>query len=159
MKELSIEAKARRYDEAIKVAADIKAGTATYITDWTPVIEAIFPELRESEDERIRKELIDFLEYYRLNNVLDSKTTLLLTDSVALLEKQGEQKQELLTKEKALKNYPFIEQNPVPKFKIGDTMRTLQEAKDVRKRKSSGKYRRKLRYRILDAEKNEIVML
>ena len=36
---------------------------------------------------------------------------------------------------------------------------TLQEAEDVRKRKSSGRYRRKLRYRILDAEKNEIVML
>ena len=55
-------------------------------------LQGIFPELKESEDEKIRKELIDFLEYYRLNNVLDSKTISLLTDSVAWLEKQGEQK-------------------------------------------------------------------
>jgi len=40
------------------------------------------------------------------------------------LEKQGEQKKELLTKEKALKNSPFVEQKPTdkvePKFKVGD---------------------------------------
>lgn len=36
---------------------------------------------------------------------------------------------------------------------------TLSEAEDVRKKKSSGRYHRKLRYRILDTEKNEIVKL
>ena len=37
---------------------------------------------------------------------------------------------------------------------------TLLEAADVRKKQSSsGRYHRKLRYRILDAEKNEIVKL
>jgi len=59
----------------------------------------------ESEDERIRKELIDFLEYYRLNNVLDSKTIFLLTDSVAWLEKQGE-KDKFIEKElECIKGY------------------------------------------------------
>lgn len=36
---------------------------------------------------------------------------------------------------------------------------TLSEAEDVRKKKSSGRYHRRLRYRILDAEKNKIVGL
>ena len=55
------------------------------------VAEKYFPELKESEGEKIRKDLIDFLEYYRLNNVLDSKTISLLTDSVDWLEKQSKQ--------------------------------------------------------------------
>ena len=61
MKKLTIEQKAQRYDEAIKVAKDIRNGKATYIPDGTPVIEALFPELKEPEDERIRKSLIDML--------------------------------------------------------------------------------------------------
>lgn len=55
------------------------------------VAEKYFPELKESEGEKIRKELIDFLEYYRLNNVLDSKTISLLVDSVDWLENQSKQ--------------------------------------------------------------------
>jgi len=34
---------------------------------------------------------------------------------------------------------------------------TLSEAEDVRKKKSSGRYHRKLKYRVLDARKNEII--
>ena len=34
---------------------------------------------------------------------------------------------------------------------------TLSEAEDVRKKKSSGRYHRRLRYRILDTIKNEII--
>ena len=60
------EEKAKRYDKAIKVAADIKAGTATYITDGTPVVDAIFPELKESEDERA------WLINYLSNRILNS---------------------------------------------------------------------------------------
>lgn len=85
----------KKYKEAIE-----RAKAIYYQGSYKPDIAAtiaktlqnIFPELAESEDERIRKELIDFLEYYRLNNVLDSKTISLLTGSVAWLEKQGEQK-------------------------------------------------------------------
>jgi hypothetical protein len=90
MKELNIEEKAQRYDDAIERAKGVikQNPLMEYLKKG---IEYIFPELKESEDERIRKELIDFLEHYRLNNVLDSKTIFLLTDSVAWLEKQGEQ--------------------------------------------------------------------
>jgi len=86
MKELSIEEKAKRYDEA--KARMSRAWNDNRCT--LGFMNEIFPELKESDDERIRKELIDFLEYYRLNNVLDSKTLFLLTDSVVWLEKQGE---------------------------------------------------------------------
>ena len=59
---MTIEEKARAYDEALKrakaaidVAADkdLVKGVAT----------TIFPELRESEDERIRKEIVEFIEW------------------------------------------------------------------------------------------------
>ena len=59
MKELSIEEKAKAYDEAIKKMK-------SYVVDefgCTRIkVANIFPELKESEDERIRKELICFLE-------------------------------------------------------------------------------------------------
>jgi len=102
MKELSIEEKAKRYDEAIEKARNIVNSINVGLIGKDS-FESVFPELKESEDERIRKELIDFLEYYRLNNVLDSKTVFLLTDSVAWLERQGEQKS-------------------FAKYKVGDTI-------------------------------------
>ena len=95
MKELSIKEKAKRFDEAIKVAADIKAGTATYITDVTPVIEAIFPELKESEDEltwlkRFIKEEIDCL-FIDIRDSEDHVKLKNLQRSLAWLERKGEQ--------------------------------------------------------------------
>lgn len=58
---MTIEQKAEAYDKAIKVAKDIRNGKATYISNGTLVIEAIFPELKENSDEEIRKELTEFL--------------------------------------------------------------------------------------------------
>jgi len=52
MKELTIEQKAKAYDEAYKKVA-IRFGSN--------VADEIFPELAESDDERIRKELIEFV--------------------------------------------------------------------------------------------------
>ena len=132
MKELSVEEKAKRYDEAIKVAADIKAGTATYITDGTLVIDAIFPELTESEGGRIRKALIEHFKWnvQQILNDFDNKEVL------DWLEKQGEiikewsemkmnniqtELQEMVDlKQKTEQG----EQKPIdkvkPKFKVGD---------------------------------------
>ena len=91
MKELSIEEKAKAYDEAIKVAEKYHNGTLK------DVMETIFPELAESEDERMRKELICFLETEIPQcNARDKY--------IAWLEKQGEQKHE----------------TPIPRFNIGD---------------------------------------
>lgn len=55
------EEKAKRYDEAIERARALNNGEAVNIKIGTTTCEYIFPELKESEDERIRKELIDFV--------------------------------------------------------------------------------------------------
>ena len=85
MKELSIEQKARRYDEAIKKAESLYK-VSEPMSGCNVIIETLFPELKESEDERIKKELIDFVKS-RLAGFHDCKR---FTD---WLEKQGEQKQ------------------------------------------------------------------
>ena len=78
------EEKARRYDEAIIKA---KALYGQPLVDNT-LLETIFPELAESEDERIRKALIFYLgdmpEDTELRNGVTNR------DVFAWLEKQGE---------------------------------------------------------------------
>lgn len=78
---MTTEEKARRYDEALSKAKDVY----TYYCDdreQLRKIESIFPELKQSEDEKIRKSLIDMLKN-------DEKCYL---KEIAWLEKQGEQK-------------------------------------------------------------------
>ena len=52
MKELSIEEKAKRYDEAIERAKEWFKPEEP--DSYTCIVESIFPELKESEDDRIR---------------------------------------------------------------------------------------------------------
>lgn len=82
---MTIEQKAIAYDEAIKRAKKWRnAPNADKIpTLSTRVIEEIFPELKESEEERIRKELIDFVKS-RLAGFPQCEKF------IAWLEKQGE---------------------------------------------------------------------
>ena len=58
MKQLSIEEKAKRYDEAIKLAKD-----SFIYPDYPGFIRAdvVFPEIKESEDERIRKGILHLI--------------------------------------------------------------------------------------------------
>lgn len=56
------EEKAKAYDEAFKRAKDCHTDGLSLHQPVRDVIEHIFPELKESENERIRKELICFLE-------------------------------------------------------------------------------------------------
>ena len=90
MKELSIEQKAKAYDEAKYIMKKyIESGNAGVIAENT--IKKAFPELAEPEDERIRKEIIEQI------NLLKSATLSDLKDKqfnswLAWLEKQGEQK-------------------------------------------------------------------
>ena len=79
MKEISIEEKAKRYDEAIKVAQRFYNNSVAITKKG---LEDIFPELKESEGEKIRKSLIDMLKN-------DEKHYL---KEIAWLERQGEQK-------------------------------------------------------------------
>ena len=58
------EEKARRYDLAIEAAKRIyKNMEEGYNFGGMEDLEVIFPELKESEDERIRKEIISHLQY------------------------------------------------------------------------------------------------
>lgn len=87
MKKLSIEQKAKAYDEALERAKVYhKQLLDEDNPEWASEIEKIFPELKESEDEKIRKALIRF-----------HKSTIDVDgikgeDILAWLEKQGEQK-------------------------------------------------------------------
>ena len=92
MKELSIEEKARRYDEAKYIMKEyLESGNAGVIAENT--IKKAFPELKESGDERIRKELIKALETCKwCGNKYWSSNLISIDDAIAWLEKQGEQK-------------------------------------------------------------------
>ena len=57
---MTTEEKAKRYDEAFDRARKINSGEGVEAPSGWTVCEVIFPELKESEDEKIRKELIDY---------------------------------------------------------------------------------------------------
>ena len=56
MKELSVEEKAQRYDEAIEIARYWEKNPTVWSSD--DICQKLFPELKESEDEKIRKDII-----------------------------------------------------------------------------------------------------
>ena len=100
MKELSIEEKAKRYDEAIEVIRRCETDKYGCVIGIKP--SDIFPETKENDGERIRKTLLGYF------NDQDAQYTfrgLTNKEVIAWLEKQGEQKPS----------------NKVePKFKVGD---------------------------------------
>ena len=57
--------------------------------DEKEVIETLIPELKESEDERIRKELIKLMRQIS-DTIVENYTTVPISDFVAWLEKQGD---------------------------------------------------------------------
>ena len=95
MEELSIEEKAKRYDEAIR-KAKITLGccnSASIITKHT--IYDVFPELEESEDEKIRKAIINKIKSLDEEEAKEGYSfyadDYTADDCIAWLEKQGEQ--------------------------------------------------------------------
>ena len=78
MKELSINEKAKAYDEAIERAKKLYGNG---------IIERIFPELKEGDDERIKKNCIHFLELQKQHHA----ATFGIEECIAWLEKQGKQ--------------------------------------------------------------------
>lgn len=107
-----------------KLKADIENAYLFAQTDSTKaVLEHILPELAESDDEKIRKALIDYFD--EANKVDENPLELygIHTDKVlAWLEKQGEQKSKKEVDN--LHNYLYGEQKPAdkiePKFNVGD---------------------------------------
>jgi hypothetical protein len=83
------EEKAKRYDEALERARKLQENSnGMILKKW---LWNIFPELKENEDERIRKALINYLITDEDNGV--SKVGQIPIDNVITwLEKQGEQK-------------------------------------------------------------------
>lgn len=90
MKELSIEEKAKRYDEAIE-----RANELNYVSDndslQRKVVERLFPELKdkESKDEKIRQFLLNFVRHYMDDSDSDELSR---EDCLAWIEKKGEYK-------------------------------------------------------------------
>ena len=82
MKELSIEEKAKAYDEALKAAIAAHKDEDRHLK---ATLERIFPELKDSKDERIRNQIINFIEEY--GNPIHCEWQ---KDWIAWLEKQGE---------------------------------------------------------------------
>lgn len=94
-----------KYEEALERARNIRFGNPQSVTA-NVVCEEIFPELKESEDERIRKWLIGVIksnEYGSISNVGEMPCP--KPNVIAWLEKQGEHKPA---------------DKVEPKFKVGD---------------------------------------
>ena len=111
MKELSTEEKAQAYDEALE-RAKILYNDKNEIgyANAESVLEEVFPLLKESEDERIRKWIIDDIRYNMDNEPLNnSEYKKKAEKAIAWLEKHGEQKlpieklpSEMITPEESL---------------------------------------------------------
>jgi hypothetical protein len=82
-KNITIEDKAKAYDEAIKEASIAYKDEDRHLK---AVLERIFPELADSKDERIRKAIIKFL--IDVNNGAYRKSELEIASWIAWLEKQ-----------------------------------------------------------------------
>ena len=93
MKELSIEEKAKAYDEAIEKAR-IWKDKSGMPKDKQGILDDIFPELKENEDERIRKALIDYFDDANKADENPLQSYGVHTDkAIAWLEKQYEKPQ------------------------------------------------------------------
>jgi hypothetical protein len=104
MKELSIEEKAKRYDELKVTAQELEHdGCFDKITLFD-----LFPELKESEDESIKKALIDYFRWNPNSQLLNEFTN---REVFTWLEKQSEQKSD---------------DKVEPKFMVGDWI-TIKE--------------------------------
>ena len=86
MKEFSIEEKAKRYDEAVERARYWEKNPTVWSSD--DICQKLFPELKENEDERIRKALIDH--YQGDGCICNNEYRIDYKDIRAWLEKQGD---------------------------------------------------------------------
>jgi hypothetical protein len=92
MKELSIEQKAKRYDEAVNEIRNLrdmllKEGVINKEGIICDNFNRIFPELKESEDEKIRKDIVTYLKSILSNKKYGDK---FIETWISWLEKQGD---------------------------------------------------------------------
>lgn len=84
------EEKAKAYDEALTTAKRIISENCSEVEKLC--LKCVFPELAESEDERIRKFLVDFFASYKIGDAETKLNGVRIDDILAYLEKQKEQK-------------------------------------------------------------------
>lgn len=91
MKELSIEDKARRYDEAIEKLRSLHDDydTVSTLIDIKEELENIFPELKESEDDRMKKLCISVVKQFAAVCRKEDKYLTEVEKCITWLEKQG----------------------------------------------------------------------
>lgn len=127
-----------KYEQALEVAKETYNKQPMY-KDW---LESMFPELSESEDERIRKALIKMV-HDTTGDELWVDYNIHKEEAIAWLEKQGEEKKPYGQRTECFDcqfNYAGEckgscamkrgEQKPVviiPKFRIGDNIKTTNE--------------------------------
>lgn len=87
MKDLTIEQKAKAYDEALKVLHKYDGANIMFSQDLK---EEMFPKLKESEDEKIRKKLISYFSAVKGFSTLEYNYGITNEEAVAWLEKQGD---------------------------------------------------------------------
>ena len=90
MKELSIKEKAQAYDKAIKEAYIAYKDEDRHLK---ATLERIFPELKESDDEKMRNFIINELACLRATDEKGSDRYEELTNAIAWLETQAKQEQ------------------------------------------------------------------
>lgn len=111
MKELSIEQKTKAYDEALKVLHKYDGANIMFSQSLK---EEMFPELKESKDEKTRSEIIRFIQMEVDDEIVRNKW-------IAWIEKQGEQKPQGKSALEPIKEEKVDNANKVePKFKVGD---------------------------------------
>ena len=108
-------------EEAIKIVKSHYPANKQMLNE---ALEFLIPELKESEDEKIRKDLITFLdEIWHLgkNANFDKWDKSDCSNWIAWLEKQGEKKPQGKSALEAIKEEKVDNANKVePKFKVGD---------------------------------------
>ncbi len=85
--QLSIQEKAKRYDEVSKEVKDFFEGRQKMYSDVSQTLEHLFPELKESEGERVRKIITLCLEECVHSDIIRDYEK---DDVIAWLEKQGQ---------------------------------------------------------------------
>ena len=111
-KELSIEEKAKAYDSIFERLKKMYNNNKTNIVARL-IYERYFPELKESEDEKIKKRIIALINAHGQGMYKE--------DMLAWLEKKGEQKSQGKSALEAINEEKVDNANKVePKFKVGD---------------------------------------
>ena len=82
----------KKYKEALETARKINSGEGVLAPSGWTRLEVVFPELHESKDERIRKDICTWLKYKLENCTYPTPKKETLSTWIDYLEKQKEQK-------------------------------------------------------------------